>query len=234
LNGDNLSSPRQTTVPALRSAPRLATPGHIDTPTTVLLQKLLARLDLAGCRFSAPARVKGAEALSAAMAEGHGVMAVGIDSVLNPLMVRYFHEQQLQPLVVATNDPYHLPGTSTSIPSLQTRYGFMVRVRSALADGRLVMAKLDQAQSGRRSMSFETDGRAVVAADPLIRLATRWKARLCLAAIHLEEDGSLKITLELPPATSRSADADVAAFVAFQQRFITERGPSQYAADDEG
>ena len=196
--------------------------GLTDTPLASTLFSVLSQMNRSGTPFPLPVRVEGSVDLLAPREDGRGLLVVGPFSTLNSLMMRFLRRHRPDMSVVAASRlPYECIGAAATIPVIGRTPAFMVGVRDALARGELVAAMIEAGQSGRRTIEFPTARGAVMASDALVRLAARIGARLCFAAVRLDGGGTVTVALDAPPETGRrSAEADLAAYVSFVQRFV--------------
>ena len=208
----------------VRAATRLGA-SRLDEPIATALFVVLGYLHAKKTRFNVPFRVEGDVSLTVPGNTRAGILVAAPASALNTLLARFVYEHHSEPLVVAAElDSYPILGTATSIPCLRISPTYMLTVRTALAQNRVVLAMVEQTRSSRRTVDFDTTRGRVFVADSLIRLASHCGARICFATNHLGHNGEVVITLESPqPAGTRTADSDVAAFVSFMQRHIAAR-----------
>ena len=197
--------------------------GHTDTPLASALFSVLSHMHRRGITFPLPVRVEGSTEILAPR-DGRGLLVVGPFSTLNSLMMRFLHRHRPDMTIVTGNRlRYECIGDEATIPVIGKGPSFMVGVRQALGRGALVAAMIERWESGRRTVEFPTAGGPMLAADALVRLAARCDARVCFAAVRLDGDGAVVVALEAGPEIApRSADADIAAYVAFVQRLVAE------------
>ncbi|HEX8360746.1 MAG TPA: hypothetical protein VF613_11580 [Longimicrobium sp.] len=196
-------------------APRV--PWHADDRVDAMLHQIMARTMARGIEF-AP-RMYGVGPMERIRERaGQGILCVGPRSSLHAFIVRYLHEQGLEPLPVASYDPYPVLGTSTEIPVLQTGARLMFQARRALGEGRLVLAALGK-ETGARVIHFDTARGRMDMGDALIRLGLRCGAALCFGFATLDHDGAIALRFEFPdlPAGATPERA-VEAYIAAVQR----------------
>ena len=116
-----------------------------------------------------------------------------------------------RPTIVSSNPRRPRPGTGKILlgPS------FMLRVRTSLRGGGLVLAMIDHpASSDRRIRRVATPGGDMFVSDGLVRLAMRCGATTLFGSAAL--DGSdVRVTLRRPSLEATSADATLDEFCAF-------------------
>ncbi|MEW5929962.1 MAG: hypothetical protein AB1941_21110 [Gemmatimonadota bacterium] len=195
--------------------------GHTDTPLASALFSVLGHMHRRRIPFPLPVRVEGSAEILAPR-DGRGLLVVGPFSALNSPMMRFLHRHRPDMTVVTGNRlRYECIGDEATIPVICRGPAFMVGVRQALARGGLVAAMIERWEPGRRTVGFPTARGPMLAADALVRLAARCDARLCFAAVRLDGDGAVTVALGAPPeGAPRSAEADLAAYVAFVQRLV--------------
>jgi lauroyl/myristoyl acyltransferase len=212
----------RTVATLLRRAPfaRQRFPSHTDTPTAIVLSRILKWMHSRGVEFSLPVRATGDLAALSSGAEDGGVIAVGPRSALNPLLIRFFHEQNPRTVVIrATEGVYAVRGTRAAVPVILTGATAAGEVRRALAGGALVAGMIETTEPSRRAVELATPAGPAFIEPGLFYLAARYGARMCFTEIRLASDGTLRLMIESPTAEERqSPQKCIEAYAAFLAR----------------
>ncbi len=193
-------------------------PSQTDTPAAIVLSRILKWMDARGVEFSLPVRATGE--LGVLRPGGGGVIAVGPRSALNPLLIRFLHEQNPGTVVMrASAGSYALRGTRTAVPAILTGAAAAGEVRRALAGGALVAGMIETTAPSRRAVALPGAGGATFAEPGLFYLAARYGAAVCFTEIRLAGDGTLRIAVAAPaPEQRKSPEAYMEAYAAFVGR----------------
>lgn len=158
----------------------------------------LKLLDRAGFPYDAPLSVGGLAELDEATAAGRGVMLVGPHTRLTQLIVRHLRTAGRD--VVAVGSAARAPGDPGRpvVPRIVVSPYFLVAVREALAQGRVVFAMIDhEAAVAGKTVPISLPGGNLHVSDALLRLAARCDARTLFIASRGTADG-ISCTIAAP------------------------------------
>jgi hypothetical protein len=192
---------------------RVLRTATVDRAGEIAAYLVLHVLTKHGVAFDPVIPVDGYGALAAALADGGGVLVVGSHAALNLLMVRRFHDDGYEPVVVSADPLMRVPGTPIVVETVQPSPTFLVATRNRLRGGRLVCGMPDRGEHHPgRTLEFDTPNGSVIVAPALLRVASRSGVRVVFTEVHLER-GGLAGTIRVP--ASDTADGLTREFVEF-------------------
>lgn len=167
---------------------RLLANSRFDSGTEIALHLLLHTLTANGAAFDPLITIDGYERFVAEHRRGRGVLLVSPHTPLVLLMLRRFHDDGMEPCVVAADPELRIPGSSRIAETVQPSATSLVQIRSRLREGRLVCAMLDRAvhEPRARTTELETALGRVIFAPPLLHVAARCEASVAFCEAHLE------------------------------------------------
>src|SRR3569832_2174380 len=118
---------------------------NFHRPHEIVLFLLLNALTKNGTRFDLEIIAKGYQHFERAFAKGKGVLITGHHAALTLLMVRFFHDKDLDPIVITPDHSLRVPGTSVGAETIEPSHMFLVHLRTKLRAGRLICAMPDRA-----------------------------------------------------------------------------------------
>ena len=179
---------------------------NFHRPDEIVLFLLLNALTKNGTRFDLEILAEGYQHFERAYAKGRGVLVTGHHAALTLLMVRFFHDKDLHPIVVTPDDNLRVPGTAVRAATIQPSHMFLVNLRTKLRAGEIVCAMPDRAEHhGRRTIEFATAASPVIVAPAIIEVAARCGAAVLFTEVRVE--GGQLVTIIAEPAASSSGDA---------------------------
>ena len=200
---------------------------NFHRPDEIVLFLLLNALTKNGTHFDLEIVVEGYQHVERAYAKGKGVLVTGHHAALTLLMVRFFHDKKLRPVVLTPDDNLRAPGTSVRTDTIQPSRMFLLHLRSKLREGKLICAMPDRAKHhGRRTIEFETPAGPVIMAPAIIEVAARCGAAVLFTEVRVA--GHQLVSTIAAPAAS-SAD-DASAIVTDFISFVRERTAPAAAA----
>ena len=192
---------------------------NFHRPYEIVLFLLLNALTKNGTRFDLEIVATGYQHFERAFAQGKGVLVTGHHAALTLLMVRFFHDKDLQPIVVTPDYKLRVPGTSIAAETIQPSHMFLVHLRTRLRAGKLLCAMPDRAEHhGQRTIEFATPAGQVIMAPAIIEVAARCGAAVLFTEVRVE--GRQLVTLIAEPA---SPAGDVSAIITDFISFVRER-----------
>jgi lauroyl/myristoyl acyltransferase len=178
---------------------------NVDGPYEITLHFVLNALTKNGTRFDPVVAVRGYEELERAHAAGRGVMVIGPHAALTLMMVRLFHDDGFDPVVITPDPRMRIGGTTVTARTVQPSLTFLVKTRNRLRRGEVVCAMPDRAEHhGSRTVEFETANGPVIVAPALLQVAARCGAAVVFAEVHVEGRG---LAGEIAAPSPMSADA---------------------------
>jgi hypothetical protein len=180
----------------------------MDTDREVALHHALKAMTCSGTLFDPPLTIVNVGQLHDALATGRGVFFATTHMVLAPVALRHLHDRGITSFVVASS-PLEIIGTGAHAQAVAPAAESLPQVRSLLRRGGALMAMLDGAQPGPRTIEFETAAGTLRIRDTLIRLAARCGAAIFFVSARVEPRGGILVMLE------RAGADPVAEFVAF-------------------
>jgi len=158
-----------------------------DSPHEIALHFILNALTRNGARFNPVVNVKGFEEFERAYRVGKGVLVIGPHAALTLLMIRFFYDRGLDPVVISPDPRMRVGGTNVTVRTVQPSPMFLVKTRSRLRRGELVCAMPDRAEHhGTRTVEFATDKGRVIVAPALMQVAARCGAEVVFTEVHAE------------------------------------------------
>src|SRR3569832_722470 len=192
---------------------------NFHRPHEIVLFLLLFVLSLFGSFFDLEIVAKGYQHFERAFAYGIGVLVTGHHAALTLLMVRFFHDKDLQPIVITPDYSLRVPGTSVTAQTIQPSHLFLVHLRTQLRAGKLLCAMPDRAEHhGHRTIEFATTAGPVIMAPAMIEIAARCGAAVLFTEVRVE--GRKLVTLISEPA---SGAGDASAIIKDFISFVRER-----------
>jgi len=187
---------------------------NFHRPDEIVLYLLLNALAKNGTRFDLEIVSKGYQHFERAYAKGKGVLVIGHHAALTLLMVRFFHDKDLDPIVVTPDRGLRVAGTSVTAGTIQPSRMFLVHLRTKLREGKLVCAMPDRGEHhAERTIEFTTPAGPVIVAPAMIEVAARCGAEVVFTEVRVE-DGRLVSTIAAPAASSaRGIITDFISFV---------------------
>ena len=197
---------------------------NVDGPHEVTLHFVLNALTKNGARFDPVVTVRGYEELKRAHAAGKGVLVIGPHAALTLLLVRLFHDDGLEPVVITPDPRMRVGGTTVTARTVQPSPTFLVKTLSRLRRGEVVCAMPDRAEHhGARTIEFATANGRIIVAPALIEVAARCGAEVVFAEVHVE-GGRLAGTIAAPaPVSAGAAGALTEDFMAFVRGHVEAR-----------
>jgi hypothetical protein len=215
------------TVPLFRltSAYREQEMKGFDGPNEIALHFILNALTRKGTQFDPVIEVKNYEEFESAYSIGKGVLVIGPHAALTLLMIRFFHDRGLKPIVIAPDPSMRVGGTVTTARTINPSATFLVRTMNRLRHGELICAMPDRAEHhGDRTVEFDTANGRVIVAPALMQVAARCGAKVIFTEVHLE---GRRLVATIAPASPAAADADVV--VGDFIEFVRVRAESRFA-----
>ena len=193
---------------------------NFHRPDEIVLFLLLNALTKNGTHFDVEMVAEGYEHFERAYAKGRGVLMTGHHAALTLLMVRFFHDRNLEPIVVTPDQNLRVPGTTVRAATIQRTHMFLVRMRTKFRAGKVICAMPDRAEHhGRRTIEFETAASTVIVAPAIIEVAARCGAAVLFTEVRVQ--GGRLVTVIAEPAALSTGDA--AAIVTDFVSFVRER-----------
>jgi len=198
------------------------------TPREIALHLILNALTKNGAGFDPRFVIDGYEDFQQAYQTRRGVLITGHHAALTQLLVRRFHDDGLDPIVITPDQRMRAAGSSKAVRTIQPSATTLVKVRTRFRRGELICAMPDRAEhDSRRTVEFSTAAGRLIIAPALIELAARCGAEVLFTEVRLA-DRHLAVTI-VPPACERSdAQALISEFVSFVR---TRTGGSSPTAD---
>lgn len=198
----------------LTKAYQLQLLANVDGPHEITLHFVLNALTKNGTRFDPVVAVEGYEQVARARAAGRGVLVIGPHAALTLLMVRLFHDDGLEPVVITPDPLMRVGGTTVTARTIQPSHTFLVKTRSRLRRGEVVCAMPDRAEHhGARTVEFDTANGRVIVAPALLQVAARCGAEVVFAEVHVEGRGLAGTIQKASPVSAGALTQDFMAFV---------------------
>lgn len=178
----------RVTIPVFRStaAYREQWIKNFHRPDEIVLHLLLNALAKNGTRFDLEIDATGYQHFERAYAKGKGVLVTGHHAALTLLMIRFFYDRGLEPVVITPDDRLRVPGTCVAAKTIQPSPVFLVRLRNALRAGKLVCAMPDRAEHhAGRTLEFATPAGPVIVAPAIIEVAARSGAEVLFTEVRV-------------------------------------------------
>ena len=193
---------------------------NFHRPDEIVLFLFLNALTENGTRFDVEIVAKGYQRFERAYEKGRGVLMTGHHAALTLLMVRFFHDKDLDPIVVTPDHNLRVPGTDVRAATIQPSHMFLVQLRTKLRAGKVICAMPDRAEHhGRRTIEFTTAASPVIIAPAIIEVAARCGAAVLFTEVRVA--GGRLVTIIAEPAASSAGDA--AAITTDFISFVRER-----------
>jgi hypothetical protein len=168
----------------------------------------------------------GFAALKSALDSGDGVLMVTAHMRLAPFVLRLLHDEGYHGLGVGLGY-FAVPGTAEGAWVLPPAASFLLRARTQLRAGGLVLAMIDS--SVPESQIITTPAGTLPVRFALLQLAERLGSHVFFFGTHLTR-GGIRIVIE--PALHRSADDIAHEFVSFiynvRRRTTPAHGPASF------
>lgn len=160
--------------------------------------------------------VDGYNHLEQARKTSKGVLVIGHHAALTVLMVRFFHDKGLDPVVITPDSGLRVPGTLTPARTVLPSPMFLVQLRSRLRHGELVCAMPDRAEhhTGGRTKEFTTPTGQIIVAPAMIEVASRCGAEVLFTEAKLS-GRQLAVKIVAPTQNASSFAEVVNEFISF-------------------
>jgi len=189
---------------------------NFHRPDEIVLFLLLNALAKNGTRFDLKIVAKGYEHFERAYAKGKGVLVTGHHAALTLLMVRFFHDKNLDPVVVTPDGSLKVPGTSVEAETIQPSRMFLVHLRTKLRAGKVICAMPDRAKHhGQRTIEFATPAGPVIMAPAIIEVAARCGAAVLFTEVRVEGRQLVTVIADAATSSPRDASAIITDFISF-------------------
>ena len=193
---------------------------NFHRPDEIVLFLLLNALTKNGTRFDLEIVAEGYQHFERAYAKGRGVLMTGHHAALTLLMVRFFHDRVLDPIVVTPDDSLRVPGTSVRAETIQPSHIFLVQLRTKLRAGKVICAMPDRAEHhGQRTIEFATPAGPLIMAPAIFEVAARCGAAVLFTEVRVK--GGQLVTIIAEPAAPSAGDA--AAIITDFISFVRQR-----------
>ena len=200
------------------------------SPSEIVLYLLLNAMSKNGTPYRLEIAVSGYEDFLRSHAKGKGVLVVGHHAALTLLMVRFFHDNDLDPIVISPDPRLPVAGTLVTARTVQPSPMFLVQLRGKLRSGELVCAMPDRAEHHPgRTVEFATPAGRVILAPAMIQVAARCGAEVVFAEVRVH-NRRLVGSIRVPSPSSADAPAITADFISF----VKECTATHSRSDDPG
>jgi lauroyl/myristoyl acyltransferase len=200
--------------------------GNVDSAREIACHFILNTLTKNGIEFAPVMIVEGYENLERAMAEGKGVLGISPHTALSLLLVRFFHDAGLDPIVIAADPEMRISGTTLTAQTLLPSQTFLVTTRSKLREGKLVLGMPDRAEPHEgRTVDFDTANGRIIIATALIQVAARCGANVIFLKVQAEKRGIVATVASPAQASVGSRDALTEDFIEFVRAHVAARAP---------
>ncbi|MET0625987.1 MAG: hypothetical protein ABW250_23840 [Pyrinomonadaceae bacterium] len=218
-----LAADAATPLLRLTSAYREQELKGFDGPREIALHFMLNALTRNGARFDPVIDVRGLEEFERAYAAGKGVLVIGPHAALTLLMIRFFYDRGLDPVVVAPDSRMRVGGTTVTARVILPSPTFLVKTRNSLRRGGVVCAMPDRAEHhGARTVEFDTAAGRVIVAPALMHVAARCGARVIFTEVHAEGRSTVVGSISSPRDAS-SGEAITREFMEFVRARASDR-----------
>jgi hypothetical protein len=161
----------------------------VEPARDLILWHGLQVLDRCGLAYDLRIHVPGLAELDEAVAAGRGVLLAGPHTRLSQIAVRHLRGAGYD-LVAVSSSPGSVPRPPRGVPHIHVSPHFLVAVREALVQGRVVFAQIDhEAAIPGRTVEVHTGMGKLNVSDALLRLAARCQARTLFIASRGTADG---------------------------------------------
>jgi hypothetical protein len=182
----------------------------------ISLHLVLNALTKNGTAFDPIIVVKGYDEFERARRAGKGVLVIGHHAALTLLMVRFFYDKGLDPIVLTPDPDMRVGGSQVIVRTVQPSPTFLLKIRSSLRRAEVICAMPDRAEPvPRRTIDFVIENRRLIVAPAIMQVAARCGARVIFAEVHANR-GRLMGTLAAP-SNSTAVNEVTDEFVAFVQ-----------------
>jgi hypothetical protein len=162
----------------------------VEPARDLILFHSLQLLDRCGLAYDLRVHFPGLADLDEAVAAGRGVLLAGPHTRLSQIAVRHLRKAGYD-LVAVSSSPSSVPRPPRAgVPHIHVSPHFLVAVREALVQGRVVFAQIDHdAAIPGRTVEVRTSMGNLNVSDALLRLASRCQARTLFIASRGTSDG---------------------------------------------
>jgi lauroyl/myristoyl acyltransferase len=198
--------------------------GNVDGVCEIALHFVLNTLTKNGIGFDPVLIVNGHDELKRALNAGRGVLLISPHTALSLLIIRFLHDANYDPIVIAADPQMRVSGTNVTATTIQPSPTFLVAARNRLRKGKLVCAMPDRAEHVEgRTVEFGTANGRIILAPALMQLAARCGAQVIFIKAHVEERGIIADIGTPALSSGNSADAITADFIQFVQAHVEAR-----------
>jgi lauroyl/myristoyl acyltransferase len=175
----------------------------VEPARDLILWHSLELLDRCGLAYDLRVQFPGLAELDEAVAAGSGVLLAGPHTRLSQIAVRHLRWAGYDVVAVSSSHG-SVRRSPRGVPHIPVSPHFLVAVREALVQGRVVFAQIDHdAAIPGRTVEVHTAMGTLNVSDALLRLASRCRARTLFIASRGTPDG-LECTIVSPVAESGS------------------------------
>lgn len=176
----------------------------VEPARDLILWHSLQLLDRCGLAYDLRVHVAGLAELDEAVAAGSGVLLAGPHTRLSQIAVRHLQRAGYDLVAVSSSPASVQRPPRSGIPHIHVSPHFLVAVREALVQGRVVFAQIDHdAAIPGKTVEVHTSMGTLNVSDALLRLASRCQARTLFIASRGTSDG-LECAIVSPVAESGS------------------------------
>jgi hypothetical protein len=175
----------------------------VEPARDLILFHSLQLLDRCGLAYDLRVHFPGLAELDGAVAAGSGVLLAGPHTRLTQIAVRHLRKAGYDVVAVSSSHA-SVRRSRAGVPYIHVSPHFLVAVREALVQGRVVFAQIDHdAAIPGRTVEVHTGMGKLNVSDALLRLASRCQARTLFIASRGTSDG-LECAIVSPVAESGS------------------------------
>jgi lauroyl/myristoyl acyltransferase len=197
---------------------------RFDSPSEIALHFVLNALTRKGTQFDPTITVKGYEEFERAYAAGKGVLVIGPHAALTLLMIRFFFDRGLDPVVISPDPRMRVGGTTDTARTVQPSPTFLVKTMNRLRRGELVCAMPDRAEHhADRTVEFATANGRVIVAPALMQVAAHCGAKVIFTEVHVEGRG---LVGTIASTSADAADTIIKDFMEFVRARAEARSAS--------
>lgn len=198
----------------------------LDSDRDYVLSLILALLKRSRVELTPPVALAGLQHLSAAVAAGRGVLLAGPHTLLTMLAVRQIHALGYD-IVAVTRNRFGIPaGERSAIPHIVVSPMFLIAVREALLQGRIVYAMIDHRDPvPGKTETLDVDGCPVHVSDALLRLAARCNALPLFIASRTEGEVVSSVIVPPPRTEIGSGEVGLPEYECFMREYLGNRRP---------
>lgn len=162
----------------------------VEPARDLFLWHSLQVLDRCGLAYDLRVDFPGLEELDEAVAAGSGVLLAGPHTRLSQIAVRHLRRAGYDVVAVSSSHASFRRPPGAGVPHIHVSPHFLVAVREALVQGRVVFAQIDHdAAIPGRTVEVRTGMGTLNVSDALLRLAARCQARTLFIASRGTADG---------------------------------------------